>query len=355
MKGRQRFNYAIKVALTYSLYYTGLIRLWQRIALRNRAVVLMYHRVLTPDERARSGSHPALIVDRDTFARQMEVLKRRFVVLSADDFAECMQRGGRLPDSSCVITFDDGWRDSFTNAFPVLSRLQLPALVFLPVNFIGSRRLFWQEALVHAVSRAIATVRTTTERRPRLAALLAPAGLDGLLDVADTDPRPAILRLLGSRREAEKQATAESVARLLNDLSTELDLRLEDYAGIDGFMDWAQVETMAQGGVAFGGHGAEHRLLTYVSDEEAQSEIATSKAMLDHRFPRRAPTFSYPNGYCNAEIVDRVRRSGYRLAFTTRRGFVTAGDDPMAVSRCNIHEDVTASTPMFLARITGLL
>ena len=62
-----------------------------------------------------------------------------------------------------------------------------------------------------------------------------------------------------------------------------------------------------------------------------------------------------PNGYCNAEVIDRVRQSGYRLAFTTRRGLVSAGDDRFTVCRYNIHEAVTATTPMFLARVTGLL
>jgi peptidoglycan/xylan/chitin deacetylase (PgdA/CDA1 family) len=120
-------------------------------------------------------------------------------------------------------------------------------------------------------------------------------------------------------------------------------------------MDWTEVEVMAAGGVAFGGHGAEHRLLTYVSPDEAQAEIGVSKAVLDQRFARTSPTFSYPNGYCNAEVIDRVRRAGFRLAFTTRRGLVAAGDDRFTVCRYNIHEAVTATTPMFLARVTGLL
>jgi peptidoglycan/xylan/chitin deacetylase (PgdA/CDA1 family) len=351
MRGRQRFNYAIKVALTNGLYYTGLLRLWQRIALRKRAVVLMYHRVLTAEERARSGSHPALVVDRDTFARHMEVLKRSFVVLTVDELADRMERGQPLPDCSCLITFDDGWRDNFTNAFPVLKRLSLPALVFLPVNFIGSRRLFWQEALVHLLSAAIATVRAVPARRARLAAVLAPAELDDLLDVAAAEPRAAILSRIGS----QKLVAADSVARLLTELSTELGVRLEDYAATDGFMDWSEVEAMAAAGVAFGGHGAEHRLLTYVSADEVEAEIGESKAVIDRRFVGTAPTFSYPNGYCNADVVDRVRQSGYRLAFTTRRGLVSAGDDRFTVCRYNIHEAVTATTPMFLARVTGLL
>src|SRR3712207_3686640 len=105
---RARLVYAIKVTIAYTLYYTGVFRVWQSIALRRKAVVLMYHRVLTPEARRRTGSHPGIVVDRRTFARHMAVLKRRFVVLSTEEFARHLERREPLPDSSCLITFDDG-------------------------------------------------------------------------------------------------------------------------------------------------------------------------------------------------------------------------------------------------------
>ena len=123
-----------KVTLAHLLYYSGALLLWKAIVMRNRAVVLMYHRVLTNEERRQSGSHPALVVERETFARQMALLKRRFSVLSVDELADRLEKKVPLPNSSVIITFDDGWRDNFTNALPILRYHTLPALVFLPVN-----------------------------------------------------------------------------------------------------------------------------------------------------------------------------------------------------------------------------
>ena len=48
MTGRERITYTIKVAAAHVLYYTGLLRIWQSVVLRRKAVVLMYHRVLSP-------------------------------------------------------------------------------------------------------------------------------------------------------------------------------------------------------------------------------------------------------------------------------------------------------------------
>ncbi len=321
---RARIVYPLKLVAAYVLFYTGALWLYQRIAMRQRAVVLMYHRVLTADERARTASHPALVVDAATFAMQASLLSRRFTVIGVDELADRMARGEPLRSRSCLITFDDGWRDNFTNALPVLRQHRLPALIFLPVNFIGRRRLFWQESLTHALIRVVAEMKRAPARRAAFGALLAPFGLTGVLDIDD--------------------ALAAGGAPAVGDPTI-----------VDGFMDWQEVEEMGRAGVAFGGHGAEHRLLTFVSPAEVESEITESKAVMDARFAATAPTFSYPNGYLTPEIASRVATAGYRLAFSTVRGFVSAGDDRFTVRRLNIHEGVTNTGPLFLAKVLGVL
>lgn len=338
------------MVVSHVLYYLGLLRLWQRVILRRRAVVLMYHRVLTAEERRVSGSHPALVVERDTFAMQMTVLKRWFTVLSLEEFADRVEEKREFPDSACVITFDDGWRDNFTNALPILSRLQLPAVVFLPMNYIGRRRLFWQETLAHLLVKAAATVRREPSREARLRSLLQPVSLEQVLDQAEGDPYPLAIETVA----ALKGRDHSDLEDLIGHLADALDVRRDDLAGIDAFMNWEEVDTMSRQGVAFGGHGMEHWLLTHVSGEEADAEIQGAKRVLDERFVGSVPVFSYPNGYLTSELVDKVRGAGYRLAFTTRRGFVRSGDDPYTIRRLNVHEAMTDTAPMFLARVLGL-
>jgi peptidoglycan/xylan/chitin deacetylase (PgdA/CDA1 family) len=342
--------FRFKVVISYLLYGVGLLQLWQAIAMRRKAVVLMYHRVLTDEERSRSGSHPALVVDRESFDRHMAFLKRQFRVLSIAEFTECLERKVPFPDSSCVITFDDGWRDNLTNALPILAKHGLPALVFLPVNYIGQRRLFWQEALTHLLMTALATIRADQTRRTRLRELLAPAHLDWLLELSDADPRPRVIEAVVE----QKQIGRSEIEALSATLAKELGVRLEDLASTDGLIDWEDAETMARHRIAFGGHGAEHVLLTEVSPEAAECDIRASKSVLDEKLAEPAWTFSYPNGFWTREIASMVRRSGYRVAFISRRGFVTCEDDPFSIRRINVQENLALTTPMLLARILGL-
>jgi hypothetical protein len=51
MTAPERLAYAVRIAITHSLYYTGLLQLIVRVRLRRKAIVLAYHRVLTPQQR----------------------------------------------------------------------------------------------------------------------------------------------------------------------------------------------------------------------------------------------------------------------------------------------------------------
>ena len=342
-----RVKFALKSAVAHALYYTGILLLWQSIVLRRKAIVLMYHRVLTADQRQRTGSHPGIVVSRETFARHMEVLRRRFTVLSLEQFAGCLLGKASFPDSSCLITFDDGWRDNLTHALPVMRGHGLPAVVFLPVNFIGSTRLFWRETLTHVLVAAIQQVADHPVLAARLRALLARHGLEGVLDGSRS--RQRVMDVIA----AQTALRSPQAHLLIDEIDADLGVRVVTADTPDTFIDWADVDTMAAQGISFGGHGADHRPLAECAPGEAALEIQESwSAVRRSRTPVAA--LSYPNGSLSPSVVAAAKDSGYQLAFTTQPGVVAAGDNPLTLRRINIHEDMTSTVPMFLARIVGL-
>lgn len=99
------------------------------------AVVLCYHRV-----GAGTGSQVDLPVE--LFAWQMAFLRRRYSLISLDELVSMVQER-RVPISDvAAITFDDGYEDVYTHAFPVLRRFDIPATVYLATAYIGGRKTF---------------------------------------------------------------------------------------------------------------------------------------------------------------------------------------------------------------------
>ncbi|HEY0386294.1 MAG TPA: polysaccharide deacetylase family protein, partial [Pyrinomonadaceae bacterium] len=72
------------------------------------------------------------------FARQMAYLKRQgFVFYTASELVEHFRAHGKFPPNSIALTFDDGWKDNYTHAFPILKRLGIKATIFLVASCIG--------------------------------------------------------------------------------------------------------------------------------------------------------------------------------------------------------------------------
>lgn len=115
------------------------------IARRNYVVpILMYHRVLPG-----ATSKDWLVVSVKTFERQMHFLKKhRYNVISVKELADLIRGKKKIPPKTICITFDDGYNDNYTNAFPILKKYGLPATAFVITQEVGSARqskLSWGE------------------------------------------------------------------------------------------------------------------------------------------------------------------------------------------------------------------
>jgi hypothetical protein len=86
----------------------------------------------------------------------------------------------------------------------------------------------------------------------------------------------------------------------------------------------------------------------------AAHELAYSRGVIQKSTRSDCSAFAYPNGDFDDDVVAHVRAAGYSLAFTTLRGHIAAGADPLRLSRMNVHEAASRTPARFLSRIAGL-
>jgi len=109
------------------------------LLLGRTGVVVAFHRV--HEDRDVYG----LSIDRRTFQQYCEFFQRHFKVIPLGEFVAKLERGEPL-NRHLAITFDDGYRDNFDNAVPVLEKLALPATFFVVTQWIGSNVVPWWDA-----------------------------------------------------------------------------------------------------------------------------------------------------------------------------------------------------------------
>jgi peptidoglycan/xylan/chitin deacetylase (PgdA/CDA1 family) len=141
-------------AVSAAAYYSGLEKQRHRLAMKDRGVVLMYHRVL-PDA-PHLGVDPGMFVSASAFEHHLRLLRSRYELVTIDAFGEWMAGQRHFPRPPCAITFDDGWRDNYEIAFPLLQRYDAIATVFLVTSWIGRDDMLDADRIAQMESAGIA-------------------------------------------------------------------------------------------------------------------------------------------------------------------------------------------------------
>ncbi|GIK83287.1 MAG: polysaccharide deacetylase [Alphaproteobacteria bacterium] len=267
---------------------------------RCRLSVFYFHRALAEPD-------PLLPFEPDArmFDRMLGWIGAQFRVL--DPLEACDRLfDGTLPSRPAVVTFDDGYRDNYTVALPVLQRHRMQAAFFVATGFLEGGAMF-NDRVIEAV------------RRCKRASLPAPEGGDALMLGDDAQRRAAIDRILGAIKHLPPEVRMQRV------------LELERAAGVvapSGTMMRAEdVAALHRAGMRVGGHTRSHPILLKLDDAEAEREIAGGLDDLASILGERPPLFAYPNGKLGGDFDERhvamVQRAGARYAFTTQAGAAT--------------------------------
>jgi len=284
------FNHLVYLA---SRHLDG-FRLFRYLA-RNHPRILMYHR-LVPEGGAYSGTRES------DFRRQMEFLAHHFNVVSVEELVQRTREKLPIPENAVALTFDDGYRDFYEIAYPILKELGLPATIYVVTDFIDGKLWLWPDLIRQSLTVARAQGQSevgfgelTLEIREK--------GLDYCWNKA-----------------ADYCLTLEDGRKweLLNELAGDTGLSAESPAPSPyNALDWAQLREIVDSGITVGSHSRSHPILSHVSRYQLKDEIYGSKRKIEEKLEIEVQGFCYPNGrFCdfNENVTKAVIDAGYAYA-----------------------------------------
>ncbi len=132
----------------------GILSLLERTIARRRPglVVLTYHRIAEPS--ADLFYAPVISATPESFRAQVEWLHNRVRLLTLDELVDQVKSDSPWREPAMLITFDDGYRDNFELAVPILRQRNIPATFFIPTAFLDAPRLPWWDHVAYAIKRA---------------------------------------------------------------------------------------------------------------------------------------------------------------------------------------------------------
>lgn len=300
-----------------------------------KSVVLAYHDVYV-GRRDPVRNFDGMRVRMEHFEWQMEYLAANYRVVSLDQILEPRVDGrGRKP--LAAITFDDGYRNTYRYALPVLRRLRLPATVFIYTDFLLGRAAPWWDRL-----------RAMIAATPRPALQISFQGTARWFGLATIQQKQAALRQLSSELVRLPNARREA---LLGTLAS--GLRVTGQA-LETFepLSLEEVQKMVDAGIVVGSHARSHDSFLHLTRSDLAEELTESKRVLESVTGRQVTWLAYPYGQFTPESMQVAEEAGYRGAVAALERLNDGAPNPYAISRFGVDDNM--SRAHFIVVVSGL-
>ena len=254
----------------------------------------------------------------ETFLREQQ---KRLEFISIDKVPERMahQRQGK---PFGVITFDDGYEDNYTYAYPILKRLGIPFTIYVSVNLVNDHTPIWNYPLI--IERII-------KQNGEL-------NIDGVHYYCWTQEQKieTFKQLKGLLFSLPYDHQQEEFKRIIG-------AYLKKDVFIQNTMTWEQIEELANDPhCTIGSHTMSHCRLTIADDKSLQYELGESKRLLEQHIAKPVEHLSYPYGWkydVSAEAIAFAQQAGYKTALRSFGGPVRMQDkDLFNIKRIQVNE-----------------
>lgn len=268
----------------------------RRIKNPNQGEIWCLHRVVP--QRSIYPSNHELEITPNYLEQLIEDYKRkgyRFVTL--DEIiasVKGMRKYGQA--KRCAITFDDGFKDIYENAWPILKREKIPFVIYLTTGMPDGTACIWWEQMAR-MGLSLEEFETTME---------------------------------------EIYASPKNMVEIF--LSK---LQVEPNSGLtkELSLSWAQIKEMVNGGYCtIGSHTVSHAGLNRLPLEQVRDELLQSKQRIEQMLDVEIKHFSYPHSMTNSEVEALVKDSGYQSATLGYGSGIRYDDNPYKLNRKYIVE-----------------
>ena len=283
---------------------------------RRRLLILCYHGVSRYDEH----DWDALYITPERLRRRMQLLAQQSCNVLSLAEALTRLRGGTLPPRAVTITFDDGYHDFYSTAFPIVESFGFPVTLYLTTYYVEFNRPVFDLMVSYLLWKGRGK---QSVQWPEVSA--APLALDDA-------GRPAATAIIKDHASARKLSGLEK-DRLLARLAERLEIDYEDLCRrrVLHLITKEEARELAARRLDLQYHTHRHRV--YRTRQRMFTELDDNRRRLEAYTAMAPQHFCYTGGFYLREHPEYLAAYGIRSATTCDRGLCTARTNPMLLPR----------------------
>jgi peptidoglycan/xylan/chitin deacetylase (PgdA/CDA1 family) len=252
---------------------------------QNELTILLYHGV-TNSLSVGIENYSSKHIPIEDFEKQIRFLKKNCTILSMNDVVNISKAGDAWPEKAVAVTFDDGFKNNYVTAAPILEKYGCPATFYICAGMINTDLMFWVDKIEDCINRtAKREISILLEKRVIL-----------LLD-SNVEKISAVTTI----KKYCKLSNAETKNRVINELICETGINpSSDACQNYKMMSWAEVRELNSCSLFnFGGHTLYHDVMTAQRMQDLAIDIDTTLNLLNYNLKKITTHFAYPEGQCN--------------------------------------------------------
>ncbi len=290
--------------------------------------IFLFHGVIERDDyKVRNYIRKHL--ERDYFVRLMEELKSNGTAVSMDDVVAHNVSGRAYPPNAFAITFDDGFENNYSVVAPIMKELNIPTTFYVATQFVEKNSMPWTDRAEYCLEKAArGTVRLPWEDEDRKFG----------------EGAEAIEIMKAVRTKIKNDASInpdEFVSNLYSQCG--IDEIFESSDPLDQKLSFDQVRELVEDDLFIvGGHSHQHKILTFMTQEEMEDDIDTGLRLMKERSNHVPIHYSYPEGvgHCYSDAVaDVLKARGIVCCPTAEDGVNTPATDLFHLKRTAVPLD----------------
>lgn len=275
------------------------------------------------------------------FEQQLDYLCRTYEMITLRDYLQFVEGTKGIPKKSCLLTFDDGFKDHYETVLPRLSARKVGGIFFLITQPLAENKV----AKVHQIHFLMASLGQRAFEREFVATLKELFPDFNLMSFTGETIAEATYRYDDQETTRFKKLLNYQIP--YNERDKVLETLFEKHFGDEPsfsrslYLSWGEIGEMYKAGLIFGSHTHTHPVLSRLSKRQQLFELKTSRDIIDARLGSKAFPFSYPYGgedTFSDNTIASLQRLGYYCAFSVIRGVNQGKPDLYKLKRMDTND-----------------
>lgn len=255
------------------------------------------------------------------FRQQIEYMKNNFNFVTMEQVIDAVEGKAELPEKALLLTFDDGYIDNYTVAFPVLEEFNVQGSFFIPGKTFVTHQLLDVNKIHYILANAnicelVKDVKKEMDNYRGEVYSYPPT--DELYNEYAIADRFDVKEIVFVKRMLQTVLPEKLRNIITSNLFKKYVDVTEEQLAYELYMTEEQIRTMKRHGMFIGIHGYDHYWLGNLKTVQMRKDISMALDALDEFIDKRHWVMNYPYGSYNADVLDYIKERGACLGLTTK-------------------------------------